>query len=64
MPATTAVRRRRRRISLSSTRVRYFRWLARRNSMAANFTRRWRSRLMRWMTTGAAASGSPHQSNG
>ena len=33
--------------------VRCFRWLTRRNSMAAHWTRRWRIMLIRWINTGS-----------
>ena len=39
--------------------VRCFRWLSRRNSMAAHSTRRWRSMLIRWINTGAATTAVP-----
>ena len=64
IPKIAATRRARRRSCLSRTRVRYFFWLARRNSIAAHGTRRWRRRLMRWMTIGAATRGRPHHSIG
>ena len=50
-------------ICLSNTRVRYFRWLATKNSIAAHGTFRCRSKLIRWMMIGAAVSGRPHHSN-
>src|SRR5262249_42490737 len=57
--ATTMMRRNNSR-SCSSKRRRRFRcWLARRNSMAANLTRRNRKRLMEWMMIGIETRSAP-----